>query len=100
MKALLSHYRCTSATSIAARHEEYREDCEGEVVEPLLGDAVAISIPPRFLSQGTATHILLTSLLFIFLIINVAFFQDLSAKPIFGVSCEMRRLPVSVIDCD
>ena len=94
MKTLLSYYSHTSA-SIAARHWEYRKDCEGEVVdavEPLLGDAVTISISPRFLSHGTATHILPTSLLFIFLIINVEFFfQNLSAKPIFGASYEMRR---------
>lgn len=100
MKTLLSYYSHTSA-SIAARHWDYRKDCEEEVVEPLLGDAVTISISPRFLSHGTATHILSTSLLFIFLIINVAFFfLNLSAKPIFGACYEMHRLPVSVIDYD
>lgn len=40
----------------------------------LEGDAVTISTSLRFLSHGTVPHILLTSLLFIFLIINVAFF--------------------------
>lgn len=47
---------------------------EGEVVEPLVGDAVTIPISTRSCSHGTATHILPTSLLFIFLIINVVFF--------------------------
>lgn len=54
--------------------EACREDGEGEVAEPLLGDAVTISISPSLLSHGTATHIPPTSLLFILLIINVAFF--------------------------
>lgn len=72
-ETLLSYYSHTSV-SMAARHWEYRKDCEGEVAEPLLGDAVTISISLRFLSRGTATHIPPTSLLFIFLIINVAFF--------------------------
>lgn len=73
MKTLLSYYSHTSV-SMAARHGEYRKDCEGEVAEPLLGDAVTISISPRFLSHRTTAHILPTSLLFILLIINVAFF--------------------------
>lgn len=37
--------------------EACREDGEGEVVEPLLGNAVTISISSRLLSHGTATYI-------------------------------------------
>lgn len=98
MKTLLSYYAHTSA-SIAARQWEYRRAREEEAVEPLLGDAVTISISLRSVSPGTDTHILPTSLLFIFIIINVAFFQNISAKPIFGASYKIYRLPVSVLDC-
>lgn len=93
MKTLLSSYRASA--SMAARHGEIVRG-GGEVVELLLGDAATISISLRIISRGTDTHILL----FASLIINVAFSLNLSAKPIFGASCETRRLAVGVIDCD
>lgn len=43
--------------------------------EALEGDAVTISTSLRFLSHGTVPHVLLTSRLFVFLVINVAFLR-------------------------
>ena len=74
--------------------------CAWEVVEPLLGDAVTISICLRFLSHGLTTHTLPTSILFIFLTNNVVYSMNLSAKPIFCDSSKIHTFQVRLTECD